>query len=384
MENSEISKKHPYRAINMLENIFLMVMNTDLLSKTSGNHFNVEPNDKVQIEMAYPDEDEEYNSSYLCSKILNSLEGLIDKDIPLKKFNFDFFYDKIRAITLDGQNILITILPHHFILGLVFEKEDNPNLYKNELIKLINEYFLENFLHSNPRDIDKDKINDLLLTLFIDIRKYADEMESHQEEKNHVAIFNKVPMIKAFVYGIDNAGKSSLMRLLATGKFDHNYFRPTKKFRITNIDLESGAKLVCWDMPGHKIFREDWLRGAQSSNILIFVLDLNDQERFKEAKKALWNMLNLYELKGLPLIFLANKIDLVSDLPEQESLKNFFELDKIKDRDYHFLMTSLPERDGIKDLKNILQKECQRLLLLNGLEIINTSDSGDQSISDKK
>ena len=123
----------------------------------------------------------------------------------------------------------------------------------------------------------------LLLTLFVDLRKYSDEVLSIQEEQNHIMLIGNVPMVKVFVFGLDNAGKSSLMRLLSTGKYDSNYFPPTKKFRITNIKLPSGVKLVCWDMPGQKIFRSDWLRGAQASNILLFILDLADSTRFRRS-----------------------------------------------------------------------------------------------------
>ena len=160
------------------------------------------------------------------------------------------------------------------------------------------------------------------------------------------------------------------MRLLTTGKFDHDYFPPTKKFRISHVKLDSGATLVCWDMPGQKIFRPDWLRGAQASNILLFVLDLADTTRHEEARAEFWNMVNLYELQGLPILFLANKTDLVS-APQNTNqnsreIEEAFGLSKLHPRSWKILFSSLPERKGISELIQWMEEQADYLLLLNG------------------
>jgi small GTP-binding protein len=204
--------------------------------------------------------------------------------------------------------------------------------------------------------------------LFIDLRRYTEESLIFEDIPNRIAYFNNTPMIKVFVYGIDNAGKSSLMRLLTTGKFEFDFFPPTKKFRISHVKLDSGATLVCWDMPGQKIFRPDWLRGAQASNILLFVLDLADTTRYEEAKAEFWNMVNLYELQGLPILFLANKTDLVSSPPKDEAknLEEIFGLQKLHLRSWKILFSSLPERKGISELINWMEDQSETLLLLDG------------------
>ena len=176
-------------------------------------------------------------------------------------------------------------------------------------------------------------------------------------------------MIKVFGYGLDCAGKSSLMRLLSTGKFDHDYFPPTKKFRITNINLKK-AKLVCWDMPGQKVFRQDWIRGAQASNILLYVLDSADKSRFIEAKEEFWNMLNLYELQNLAVLFLVNKIDLLQDIEEifeEIEITRIFDLDKLNNREIKIIQTSLPNRKGIDSLISWMEMQVDDLLLVNGI-----------------
>jgi small GTP-binding protein len=372
----------------MLENIFLTTL--DVLSNASNpsnghpskqNKINVgklssssqhkkngksskKSSKKSTTYMAYPDESELLNSKEMVQKILQSQKLLLEKNILESSFTDDFLHSNMKAIRIDGVKILITPLPHKFILGLVFDIKTNPFDYQNELIRLLLEYFLPQFLDSSKKVIKTT----LLLTLFVDIRKYANESLVFQGQQRDIMVMNNIPMLKVFVYGIDNAGKSSLMRLLATGKFEQNYFPPTKKFRITNIKLDSGIKLVCWDMPGQKVFRRDWLRGAQASNILLFVLDIDDKKRYEEARIEFWNMINLYELQGIPLIFLANKVDLIDEKMTEDVIISDFKLNDIIDRNWKLIYSSLPDNVGINDLIKWMEKQAEELLILNGIK----------------
>jgi hypothetical protein len=254
----------------MIENIFLMKWNPNPN----------EQEDFLTTEAAYPDEHELFNQTEIREKIFQAHKTILEKNYEIEMFTEDFLLVNTKAIVVDHLKLLSLVLPENNILGLVFPKNENPYDYRNELIRLLREYFLSKFNESSKERTRQT----LLLTLFVDLRKYTDEVLTHQEEQNPIMVIGNVPMVKVFVFGLDNAGKSSLMRLLATGKYDNNYFPPTKKFRITNIKLQSGVKLVCWDMSGQKIFRVDWLRGAQASNILLFVLDLADSSRFEEVQ----------------------------------------------------------------------------------------------------
>ena len=235
---------------------------------------------------------------------------------------------------------------------------------------MFQEYLMQSYLDTFDNVKSTAKSN-LLLTLFIDLRKYDDESLVFQKEINKVMIdSNNNPLVKVFVYGIDFAGKSSLMRLLSTGKFDFDYFQPTKKFRITNVKLDSGVKLICWDMPGQKIFRSDWLRGAQASNLLLFVLDCADTGRFSEAKEELWNMINLYELKSIPLLFLVNKTDLSECDKNPNSIIENFKLNELHDRDWRIVFSSLPDSTGISELIDWMENQVENLLLINGVKTV--------------
>jgi len=338
----------------MLENIFLFEINSNNFS----NAF-----------LAYPDdEDALFDSNEIVQQIIISQKNILEKNYQAEHFTEDFLHANSKAIQVDGVNLLVIPLPYQFILGLVFDLETNPYDYRNELIRLFQEYLMKSYLDTFDNG---NKKSNLLLTLFIDLRKYDDESLVFQKEINKVMIdSNSNPLVKVFVYGIDFAGKSSLMRLLSTGKFDFDYFPPTKKFRITNVKLDSGVKLICWDMPGQKIFRNDWLRGAQASNLLLFVLDCADIGRYSEAKEELWNMLNLYELKSIPLLFLVNKTDLADCDKNPKPIIENFKLNELRDRDFQIVFSSLPDRTGISELIEWMQNQVENLLLINDVKTV--------------
>jgi len=341
----------------MLENIFLL---KEKGSEKNSNNFS-------DTYLAYPDEDVLFDSNEIVQQIIISQKNILEKNYQADHFTEDFLHANSKAIQVDGVNLLVIPLPYQYILGLVFDLETNPYDYRNELIRLFQEYLMQSYLET----FENGNKTNFLLTLFIDLRKYDDESLVFQKEINKVMIdSNNNPLIKVFVYGIDFAGKSSLMRLLSTGKFDFDYFPPTKKFRITNVKLDSGVKLVCWDMPGQKIFRSDWLRGAQASNLLLFVLDCADPGRFSESKEELWNMLNLYELKSIPLLFLVNKTDLADCDKNPKHIIDKFKLNELHDRDWKIVFSSLPNGTGITELIEWMENQVENLLLINGVKRI--------------
>ena len=347
----------------MLENILLLSWDRELYDKTLTED-QIKDFIATQAYMAYPNEKAFLEKPEIITNIFSAHNEILSNNLPLERFTDDFIFNNCTAVRVNGYNLLSLPLPHQQVLGLIFDLESNPYDYRNELVKLFNEYVMEKFLSNRNNEYAN---NLLLLTLFIDLRKYGNELAIYNEPQNKVQTINGIPMIKVFVYGLDFAGKSSLMRLLATGRFDHDYFVPTTKFRITLVELNK-SKLVFWDMPGQQVFRRDWLRGAQASNILLFILDSADTKRFDEAKIEFWRMVNLYELQNLPIIFLVNKTDLLAIIPTDEDIKKTFNLDKL-DQECIIIYSSLPVGQGIDDLLNWFEEKVQELLINNDLVV---------------
>lgn len=278
----------------------------------------------------------------------------IHKD-PQEKFSFDTPVPQV----IDGLNIYSTKINENIYIGLIFNQEDNPYDYRNTFEETLNE--LLNIKQICSFD-DDTEIENLLISLFIDLRRYGDEIvERFPEVEFH---HQQDSFIKAFLFGIDEAGKTSFIRRLKTGKYNDNYFTPTRKFNIEYIKREEGDPLVAfWDMPGQRSFRKKWLIGLQDSNVIIFMVDIANQLRFEESKREFWRIISRYELAGVPLLIIGNKVDLLNhraqDNREQiertkKEIYQFFEFNKIQDRKWNFILISVKTNFNMKKAVEIV------------------------------
>lgn len=241
------------------------------------------------------------------------------------------------------------------IICLVFEKDDNPFDYTAEFEEILDVMIFDDL--SNFNNCSDLELEIIIESIFMGIRSQfltiMDECAfylNEQQLREKIIHYNQNKIIKLFVFGIDNAGKSSFMRFLKTGKYDHNFFAPTKQFLIHKVSMSNDLKLVAWEMPGQKSFRRVWLRGVQDSNLLVFILDAADKKRYIEAKRALWSIITRYEVKNVPLLFIANKIDLIENESELGIIESYFSLQELKDKIWTTKFMSLVTKQGVKEV----------------------------------
>ncbi|MFX1490410.1 MAG: ADP-ribosylation factor-like protein [Promethearchaeota archaeon] len=250
--------------------------------------------------------------------------------------------DKPVAQYVDDLNIYTTCIDETIIIGLIFENDDNPYDYK----EIFEELLCELLNNGNGYSFDEEiEIDSLLISMFIDIRRYGDEVVEKTPEFEYY--YQRESFFKVFLFGIDEVGKTSFIRRLKTGEFNDNYFTPTRKFSIEYIQAGKKGLLAFWDMPGQQLFRSKWLIGLQDSNIIVYMIDIANQRRFEESKRELWKILNNDDLNGIPLLVLGNKVDLIkySNENQIQNLKNeildYFSLDQITNRNWEFIFTSV-------------------------------------------
>ena len=90
---------------------------------------------------------------------------------------------------------------------------------------------------------------------------------------------------KVLIMGLENSGKTSIV-LCLRGVNDLSSFsslKPTRGFTIKKFQA-LGSEYSIWDFGGQEQFREGYLNDFQNhikkSNKFIYVLDIQDQERF--------------------------------------------------------------------------------------------------------
>ncbi|KAI7242273.1 ras small GTPase [Hortaea werneckii] len=132
--------------------------------------------------------------------------------------------------------------------------------------------------------------------------------------------------------GLQNAGKTSLLRVLAGGEFTIDSI-PTVGFNMKRVQ-KGHVTLKCWDLGGQPRFRSMWERYCRGVNAIVyvdvatevFIVDSADKEALPVAKEELHILLEKPAMEGIPLLVLGNKSDLqdhctVDDLIEALELK---------------------------------------------------------------
>jgi len=256
---------------------------------------------------------------------------------------------------IGDQNLYTICINGEMLIGLEFEKEDNPYDYQEIFVDISNELLNIERCCSFKDDIE---IENFLISLFIDIKRFGDEtLEKALEVSFHPSgLFTKV-----FLFGIDEVGKSSFTRRIKTGKFNDNFFTASKRFNIEYIQRQDGL-LSIWDSPGQSSFRDRWLLGLQDSNIIIYMVDVANQLRFDESKTEFWKIYNENDLADIPLLILGNKIDLINhNNNDDKQLKrtekeiiDFFEFDSLQHINWKFVFTSVKTSHNIEKVLNTL------------------------------
>jgi len=128
--------------------------------------------------------------------------------------------------------------------------------------------------------------------------------------------------------GLHNAGKTSLLRVLAGDQFTIDSI-PTVGFNLKKVQ-KGHVTMKCWDLGGQPRFRSMWERYCRNVTAIVFIVDAADPGCVPYATEELHALLEKPGLKGIPLLVLGNKSDLpeklsVDDLIEQMNLKAFDE-----------------------------------------------------------
>lgn len=109
--------------------------------------------------------------------------------------------------------------------------------------------------------------------------------------------------------GLDNAGKSTLLSKLKTGKLGR--FAPTQRPVVEDVEV-GNVRIRCFDLGGHAAGREVWRDYCAQTDVIIFLVDSADRARLEEAAESLWNVVEgekSEEQKKKLLLVMGNKID---------------------------------------------------------------------------
>lgn len=111
---------------------------------------------------------------------------------------------------------------------------------------------------------------------------------------------------KLLLLGLDNAGKTTLLHLLAQDVLaDH---APTQRAAREEVTVEN-IHFECFDLGGHEEARMIWADFFVDADAIIYIVDATDAARFAESRAELNSLLTDTRLKNVPVLVLGNKTD---------------------------------------------------------------------------
>lgn len=147
------------------------------------------------------------------------------------------------------------------------------------------------------------------------------------------------------ILGLQNAGKTTLVNLIATGDFTDDRI-PTVGFNMRRVQKD-GVTLKMWDLGGQARFRTMWERYCRGVTAVVFVIDAADEDRFDTARIELHDILSRPALDGIPVLVLANKSDLPGAIRSTDEIVDVFGLAHVSNHEVSVYSISAKNRTNI-------------------------------------
>lgn len=160
--------------------------------------------------------------------------------------------------------------------------------------------------------------------------------------------------------GLDDAGKTTL-----TGRLSKNcLIQAPPTSQPTKHQIQIGSTLLSvTDVGGHRQARQLWRNYMFASTRLVFVIDATNRARIPEARYELINILDDEDLRAMPILILANKIDKTNVACSESELRALLQIEKYLNEEpcrVKLCMCSIANNQGFTDgLKWLVKQPIQ-------------------------
>ncbi|CAG9325493.1 unnamed protein product [Blepharisma stoltei] len=120
------------------------------------------------------------------------------------------------------------------------------------------------------------------------------------------------------IVGLENSGKTTFINQLSSGSPGQTV--PTIGLNVRTVQ-QGNLTIKAWDLGGQVQYRTEWARYARGTNVIVFLVDASASQLISLSRKELHMMLEDRELVGIPLLILANKIDINPHMSEPEIIQ---------------------------------------------------------------
>ena len=209
-------------------------------------------------------------------------------------------------------------------------------------------------------EIDRRLIRTRISYLKTDLRKIEKERDTQS--------IRRLSEYRASLVGYTNAGKSTLFKALTGADvYIKDQLFATLDTTIRKIDLDSSHQILLSDTVGfirklpHNLVAsfKSTLKEVLEADLIIMVLDVSSSD-IDDHVITINNVLKQMGAQNIPLLYVLNKIDLIS---------NFGEVDKIKRSFKNAIIISAHQHLMLSDLKSRIVEEMEKSFQTIELEI---------------
>ena len=144
-------------------------------------------------------------------------------------------------------------------------------------------------------------------------------------------LFNADREYKIILVGLHNAGKTTILYKLSLGEVVVT--QPTIGSNVEEVNQDN-VKLQVWDLGGQENLRSTWDTYYSNTDGVIYVIDSADDSNALVSQLEFFNLILNPELKGAPILVLANKTDRKGAKTMSE-ITDSFKLHDIKEHEWH-------------------------------------------------
>ena len=161
---------------------------------------------------------------------------------------------------------------------------------------------------------------------------------------------------KIVFLGLDNAGKSTLLSVLKTGRVTQ--LDPTKHAHSEHLTI-GNVNMNAFDLGGHDAMRKVWREYFPKIDAIVYLVDSSDPSRFAESKIEFDKLIQSNEIGKVPILILGNKIDKPGAVSDDELRLEFGlaqktpfgvqKLDKLNEKPVEVYMCAVVKKTGFAD-----------------------------------
>lgn len=142
----------------------------------------------------------------------------------------------------------------------------------------------------------------------MDKTKFAENLTEVLEEERKVGVAEPTISDKILFTGLDNGGKTTIIKILEKEYSQISMLKPTRKAQRKIFDY-LGQNIAEWDLGGQRRYRIAYLkeptRFFDNTSVCIYTIDIQDKNRHEEAISYFEDVIDIFRELGInPMIYI--------------------------------------------------------------------------------